>query len=209
MSTQSESHIIDDLEALERIYGEPSKASIVKEVAFVHPHYRALIEAAPFAVLATAGPDGVDATPRGDAPGFVVVEDEKTLLLPDRRGNNRVDSLRNIIADPRVSLFFLIPGIGETLRVLGRASISVAPELLERFAVDGKLPRSVLVIDVRSVFFQCARAIIRSDLWNPEKHVARDSLPSTGTILSTLSGDTVGGAAYDRVQPERVKSSLY
>ncbi|MGI9381589.1 MAG: pyridoxamine 5'-phosphate oxidase family protein [Methyloligellaceae bacterium] len=209
MSTRSESHIIGDLEALERIYGEPSKASIVKEVAFVHPHYRALIEAAPFAVLATVGPDGVDATPRGDTPGFVVVEDEKTLLMPDRRGNNRVDSLRNIISDPRVSLFFLIPGIGETLRVLGQAAISVEPDLLERFAVDGKPPRSVLVIDVRSVFFQCARAIIRSDLWNPEKHVARGVLPSTGTILSTLSDNTIDAAAYDHALPGRAKTTLY
>ena len=209
MSTRSKSHVIRDLEGLERLYGTPNKASIVKQVAYVHPHYRAFIEAAPFAVLATVGPNGVDATPRGDAPGFVAVEDETTLLLPDRRGNNRVDSLRNIVSDPRVSLFFLIPGVAETLRVLGDATISVAPDLLERFTVDGKPPRSVLVIDVRAVFFQCARAIIRSDLWNPETHVPREALPSTGTILSTLSNEAIDAAAYDRELPQRAKRTLY
>ena len=209
MSARSKSHVIRDLETLERLYGTPNVASIVKQVAYVHPHYRAFIEAAPFAVLATVGPHGVDATPRGDAPGFVTVEDETTLLLPDRRGNNRVDSLRNVVSDPRVSLFFLIPGVAETLRVLGDATISVAPDLLERFTVDGKAPRSVLVVDVRAVFFQCARAIIRSDLWNPDKHVPREALPSAGTILSTLSDEAIDGAAYDSELPQRAKRTLY
>src|SRR5215469_3865863 len=146
-------HVITDIPALERLYGAPSEASIVKEVDHVHPVYRKLIEAAPFAVLATSGPAGLDASPRGDGPGFVKVEDERTLLLPDRRGNNRTDSLRNIIADPRVALLFLIPGIGETLRVNGRAALSVDPALLRRFVVEGKEPRSVLVISVETVFF--------------------------------------------------------
>lgn len=202
-------HVIADVAALEGLYGAPSEASVAKEVDFVHPLYRKLIEAAPFAVLATSGPAGLDASPRGDGPGFIVVEDEKTLLLPDRRGNNRTDSLRNIVGDPRVALLFLIPGIGETLRVNGRASISVDPALLRRFAVAGKEPRSVLVIRVETVFFQCSRAVVRADLWNPEKLVSRAALPSTGTILAALSGSRLGGEDYDLGQPERVKTTLY
>ncbi len=202
-------HLITDLSTLERLYGAPSEASMVKEVDHVHPIYRKLIEASPFAVLATSGPGGLDASPRGDGPGFVAVEDEKTLLLPDRRGNNRTDSLRNIIADPRVALLFLIPGIGETLRVNGRASISIDPALLRRFAVEGKEPRSVLVIAVETVYFQCSRAVLRADLWNPEKHASRSSVPSTGAILAALSNARIGGESYDRALPERVKATLY
>ena len=203
------SNVITDAASLERLYGAPSEASIVKEVDHVHPIYRKLIEAAPFAILATTGPRGLDASPRGDGPGFVTVEDEKTLLLPDRRGNNRADSLRNIIGDPRVALLFLIPGVGETLRVNGRASISVEPALLRRFAVEGKEPRSVLVIAVDTVFFQCSRAVVRADLWNPAKHLARSALPTTGAVLAALSNARIGGESYDRALPERVKATLY
>lgn len=203
------SNVIADAAALERIYGAPSEASIVKEVDHVHPIYRRLIEAAPFAVLATSGPGGLDASPRGDGPGFVTVEDEKTLLLPDRRGNNRTDSLRNILGDPRVALLFLIPGIGETLRVNGRASISIDPALLRRFAVEGKEPRSVLAIAVETVYFQCSRAVVRADLWNPAKHASRSALPTTGAILAALSDAKLGGESYDRALPERLKATLY
>jgi len=201
--------IITDLTTLERLYGAPSEASIVKEIDHIHPIYRKLIEASPFAVLATSGPGGLDASPRGDGPGFVLVGDEKTLLLPDRRGNNRTDTLRNIIGDPRVALLFLIPGIGETLRVNGRASISIEPALLQRFAVEGKEPRSVLVIAVETVYFQCSRAVVRADLWNPEKYASRAALPSTGAILAALSNARLGGESYDRALPERVKATLY
>jgi len=201
--------IIADVATLERLYGAPSEASIVKEVDHVHPVYRKLIEASPFAILATSGPGGLDASPRGDGPGFVVVEGEKTLLLPDRRGNNRTDSLRNIIGDPRVALLFLIPGIGETLRVNGRATISIESTLLRRFAVAGKEPRSVLVIAVETVYFQCSRAVVRADLWNPEKYASRATLPSTGAILAALSDARIGGESYDRALPERVKATLY
>jgi len=202
-------HVIADLATLDRLYGAPSEASIVKEVDHVHPVYRKLIEASPFAVLATSGPGGLDASPRGDGPGFVAVEDEKTLLMPDRRGNNRTDSIRNIIEDPRVALLFLVPGIGETLRVNGRAVVSVDPALLRRFAVEGKEPRSVLVIAVETVYFQCSRAVVRADLWNPEKHASRAALPSTGAILAALSDARIGGESYDRALPERLKSTLY
>ena len=203
------SNPVTDLAALERLYGAPSEASIVKEVDHVHPVYRKLIEASPFAVLATSGPGGLDASPRGDGPGFVTVEDEKTLLLPDRRGNNRTDSLRNIVGDPRVALLFLIPGIAETLRVNGRASISIEPALLRRFAVEGKEPRSVLVIAVETVYFQCSRAVVRADLWNPAKHASRSALPTSGAILAALSNARLGGESYDRALPERVKATLY
>jgi len=203
------SHIITSLTELESLYGEVNTASLQKETDRVVPEYRAFIAAAPFAALATRGPEGLDCSPRGDAPGFVRVQDEKTLLLPDRRGNNRIDSLRNILRDPHVALLFLIPGIGETLRVNGRAAISVEPALLESFAVDGKAPRSVITIAVESVFFQCARAILRSDLWNPERHVPRGSLPSAGQILAALSNNQAGGEAYDQALPERQRTSLY
>src|SRR5262249_13352741 len=144
MNAPHEPHRITDVGTLEKLYGQPVGAPLDKEIDYLHPHYQKLIAASPFFVLATGGPGGMDASPRGDAPGFVEVQDEKTLLIPDRRGNNRVDSLRNIIADPRVALLFLIPGIGETLRVNGRAEIRTDPALLERFSVDGKPPRSVI-----------------------------------------------------------------
>jgi len=202
-------HLITDADALHALYGAPGEASLKKEVDHVHPHYRAFIEAAPFALLATAGPDGLDASPRGDPAGFVVVEDEKTLLLPDRRGNNRVDSLLNVIADPRVALLFLVPGVGETLRVNGTARISVDPALLARFEMDGKLPRSVLVIDVQKVYFQCSRALLRSRLWDPQTQIPRTALPSVGRILSDLTAGTFDGVTYDRELPTRVAGSLY
>jgi uncharacterized protein len=189
-------HSITSLAALETLYDQPpAEASILKETDRVVPVYRALIEASPFAALATRGSEGLDCSPRGDGPGFVRVRDEKTLLLPDRRGNNRIDSLRNIVLDPQVALLFLIPGLGETLRVNGRAVISTDPALLESFSVDGKAPRSVLLIMVEAVYFQCARAVVRSDLWNPQKHVARSSLPSAGQILAALSRNGFDGEA--------------
>ena len=202
-------HILNDLAALERLYGKPAEGSVIKEVDYLHPHYRAFIEAAPFLVLATSGPGGLDASPRGDSAGFVAVEDEKTLLIPDRRGNKRVDSLRNLLVDDRVGLLFLIPGIAETLRVNGRAAISVDPALLARFSVEGKAPLSVLVVRIESVYFQCSRAIVRSGLWDAERQIERAALPSVGTILADLSQHRLGGEAYDRELPERVRTTLY
>ena len=209
MDTAPETHRITDVATLEKLYGLPVGAPLDKEVDYLHPHYQKLIAASPFFVFATGGPGGMDASPRGDAPGFVVVEDEKTLLIPDRRGNNRVDSLRNIIADPRVALLFLIPGIGETLRVNGRAEICTDPALLARFSVEGKLPRSVIVVRVDTCFFQCARAIFRSKLWETDQHVERTSLPSTGTILSDVTKGRFDGKEYDKVLYGRLKSALY
>lgn len=194
---------------LEAIYGKPAEAATVKEVNWITPHYRAYIEAAPYAALATSGPEGLDCSPRGDKPGFVRVHDEKTLMLPDRRGNNRIDSLRNIVRDSRVALLFMIPGIGNTLRVNGRAHLSVEPGLLESFAVEEKAPRSVTVIEVEAVYFQCARALVRSELWNPERHVDPKLLPSAGQILEALSQDRVGGEKYDREWPGRAAATMW
>ena len=202
-------HLITDEASLEALYGTPSEPAVTKELDHVHRHYRAFIEAAPFLAMATAGSGGLDVTPRGDPPGFGEVVDEKTLLIPDRRGNNRVDSLRNLIHDPRIALLFLIPGVGETLRVNGNASISVAPELLARFPAQGKLPRSVIVVRVESVYFQCPKALVRSELWNPEKRVSRKSLPSTGTIIGDITSGRMGGEQYDREYPERLRKTLY
>jgi uncharacterized protein len=199
--------VIRDLAQLEALYGAVGEASLRKEVPFIHPEYRALIEASPFAVLATCGPDGLDASPRGDPPGFIAVQDEKTLLIPDRRGNNRIDSLRNIVADPRVALLFLIPGVGETLRVNGKAEISTAPALLKRFEMNGKPPQCVLVIAVDTVFFQCARAIRRSNLWQHEPD--KDKVPTAGKILSALTDSAIDGVKYDAELPARQQATLY
>ena len=209
MDSPIKEHRITNVAALERLYGAPAGAAVEKEINYIHPHYRAMIAASPFVVLATGGPEGLDTSPRGDAAGFVAVEDEKTLLIPDRRGNNRVDSLRNIIADPHVALLFLIPGVGETLRVNGRAVISTAPALLERFSVGGKLPRSVIVVHVETVFFQCSRAVFRAKLWDPVQHIERGSLPSLGTMLADISQSRINAENYDRGLYERLQAALY
>lgn len=209
MDSINEEHRITDVAELERLYGAPSGAAVEKEIDYIHPHYRRMIAASPFFVLATGGPEGLDTSPRGDAAGFVIVEDEKTLLIPDRRGNNRIDSLRNIIANPHVALLFLIPGVGETLRVNGRAAISTAPALLERFSVGGKLPRSVIVVKVDTVFFQCSRAVFRAKLWDPAQHIERTSLPSLGTMIEDISQARIKAEDYDRGLYERLKSALY
>jgi PPOX class probable FMN-dependent enzyme len=203
----ADAHTIETLEQLLSLYGTPGETSTRKEIGYVHPLYRAMIEASPFAVLATTGPGGLDTSPRGDPPGFVAVQDEKTLLLPERRGNNRIDSLRNIVADPRVALLFLIPGTGETLRVNGKARISVDPALLERFAMNGKLPQCVLVIHVQKVYFQCARAIQRSRLWQAPGETK--AVPTPGAILETLSEHAIDGRKYDAELPARQRATLY
>jgi uncharacterized protein len=201
--------IINTIEQLEALYGTPVEASTVKEINYISPHYRAMIEASPFALLATAGPEGLDCSPRGDVAGFMRIHDSRTLLLPDRRGNNRIDSLRNVVRDPRVALLFMIPGIGNTLRVNGRAVISVEPALLESFAVEEKAPRSVLIINIETIFFQCARALVRADLWNATKHISPTSIPTAGQILAALTADRVGGESYDKAWPERAKQTMW
>ncbi|WP_314948935.1 pyridoxamine 5'-phosphate oxidase family protein [Bradyrhizobium cosmicum] len=201
--------VIETVEQLEAIYGTTNDASTVKVADHVTPLYRVFIEKAPFAALATIGPEGIDCSPRGDLPGFVRIHDPKTLMLPDRRGNNRVDSLRNIVRDPRVSLMFLIPGSGNAVRVNGCAHLSIDPDLLASFRVEGKAPRSVMVMSVDEIYFQCARAIVRSDLWNPDKRVDPKALPTPGQILAEMSQNKVGGAEYDRAWPERAAATMW
>lgn len=204
---------ITSVEDLEAIYGHPGETSLVKVAERITPQYRRFIEASPFVALATAGPEGLDCSPRGDRPGFLRIHDDKTLMLPDRRGNNRIDSLRNVVRDPRVALLFLVPGSGSTIRVNGRAQLTADAALLDSFAVPegpgGKVPRTVMVITVEAIYFQCARAIVRADLWNPEKQVDPKSLPTPGQILAAMSENRVGGAAYDEEWPERARKSLW
>ncbi len=207
--TLSRDHIVTSVAELERIYGEPYGPSMHKVADHVTPHYRAFIEAAPFFALASSGPGGLDCSPRGDAPGFVRVQDEKTLLIPDRLGNNRIDTLRNLLEDPRVALLFLIPGCGETIRVMGRAQISTDPALAQTFIVNGKTPRAVIIVSVDQVYFQCTKAIVRSKLWDASQHVDRKSLPTAGMILAERTGGKMGGEAHDRAAPERIKATLY
>jgi len=210
MTTEgSRHHFVTSIKELESIYGDPSGGAVVKEIDHVNADYRAFIEAAPFCAMATCGPGGLDCTPRGDPPGFVRVKDEKTLLIPDRRGNNRIDSLRNLIADPRISLLFLIPGCGETIRVNGYAAISIDPELRESFIFAGKVPRSVIVVTVDRAYFQCAKAIVRSRLWDPAAQIDRKTLPSSGTILAGISKGAIGGPEHDRTAPDRMMATIY
>ncbi|MGJ4971985.1 MULTISPECIES: pyridoxamine 5'-phosphate oxidase family protein [unclassified Bradyrhizobium] len=201
--------IITTIEQLEAIYGETGLASTAKVADRVTPHYRIMIEKSPFVALATCGPEGLDCSPRGDLPGFIRIHDDKTLMMPDRRGNNRVDSLRNVVRDPRIALLFLIPGSGNTLRVNGHGHLSTAPDLLESFRMEGKLPRSVLVMTVEEIYFQCARAIVRADLWNPDKRVDPQQLPTPGQILAAMTANDIDGAAYDREWPERARKSMW
>jgi len=203
-------HVVDSIEALEALYTPaPVPASTVKVTDRISPHYRALIEASPFLALATVGPEGLDCSPRGDQPGFVRIQDERTLILPDRRGNNRIDSLRNVVRDPRVALMFLIPGSGTTFRINGRAVVSADPELLESFAVEGKAPRTCLVVTVVEAYFQCARAIVRSGLWTSEAQMDPRTLPSPGAMLAAMSDNAVGGEDYDSAWPARAAASLW
>jgi len=202
-------YLISDETTLEALYGSPSEGAIRKEIDYIHPHYAALIAASPFVTIATSGPGGMDVSPRGDPAGFVTVEDAHTLLIPDRRGNNRTDTMRNLIHDPRIALLFLIPGVGETLRVNGRAVISVDPALLERFPAQGKLPRAVLIVTAERVYFQCPKALVRSELWNPDKRIPRSALPSTGTILADLTRGAIEQEAYDAAYPERLRATIY
>jgi len=202
-------HLVTTMAQLEALYGKPSGPAVAKEIDHISNGYRALIEAAPFVAIATCGPEGLDCSPKGDPAGFVRILDDKTLAIPDRPGNNRFDGFRNILRDPRVAILFLIPGVGETLRVNGRASISLAPELMQSFAINGKLPRSVLVVHIEKIFFHCSKSIVRSKLWDEATKIDRKSLPSTGTIIAEFSNGQLGGEDYDRAAPERIKAQLY
>ena len=205
--------VVDDritsLDALHELYDAPVPTSTTKEIDHLSEHYRRFVELAPFVVLATAGPEGLDCSPRGDTNGFVRIVDKSTVMIPDRRGNNRLDSLRNIVRDPRVALLFLLPGIGETLRINGRAALSTNTELRESFAVRGKLPVCVIVITIERVYTQCPKALVRADLWNPDQHIPKSAVPSTGERMAALTGGEIDAAAYDAAYPKRLADTIY
>jgi len=199
---------IETVAELNELYGQPVEASIIKVTPFLTPEYRRMIEASPFVALATVGPEGLDCSPRGDAGHVLYVADARTILMPDWRGNNRVDSLSNIVRDPRVALMILIPGSTSTMRLNGRAAVAIDPAMTERFDMDGKHPRSVIVITIDEVYVQCARAVIRADLWNPEKFVAAGSLPTVGQMMKTIK-DGFDGESYDRDWPGRAAKTMW
>jgi PPOX class probable FMN-dependent enzyme len=210
MDGNGQDHTITTTKQLESLYADaPYGPAVIKETGHITAQYRKLIEAAPFVVLATSGPEGLDCSPRGDPAGFIRIVDEHTLIIPDRRGNNRVDSLRNLVRDPRIALLFLIPGVGETMRINGRAKISTDPTLTESFAINGKVPKCVLVVTVERAYFQCTKAIIRSKLWDPASKVDRQTLPTPGSILAELTDGKLGGPEHDRLAPERIKQTIY
>lgn len=194
---------------LDALYGNPVQAAVIKELDYISPHYRTFIEASPFVILSTSGPEGLDCSPRGDPKGFVRVVDSKTLMIPDRKGNNRVDSLRNIVRDPRIALLFLVPGVGETMRVNGTARLSTDPELCNSFVMQGKAPACVIVVTVEKAYPQCQKALVRSKLWDASLHIPRSDLPSVGTMIEAISKGTFDGKAYDDAYPERIRQTIY
>ena len=200
---------IEDVEQLRESYGAPSERALKKQLNRIDKHCRDFIARSPFLVIASADPSGrCDASPKGDAPGFVQVLDDTTLLIPDRLGNNRIDTLANLLARPGIGLIFFVPGINETLRVNGRACITTDPALLEPLAVDGKVPRSAILVTAEEIYFHCGKALIRSDLWNPDKQVRRSDFPSLGRILA----DQIGGISVEeseRYTAESYKTRLY
>ncbi len=200
--------IIRTVEELNALYGGSSEASIVKVTKALTPEYRQMIEAAPFAALATVGPEGLDCSPRGDDGCVVRIADDHTVLMPDWRGNNRVDSLANVVRDPRVALMFLVPGSTTTMRINGTAVVSVDSDLTTSFTVDGKHPRSVIIVTIGEVYFQCARALIRSQIWNPERFVDPADLPTPGTLLKAAKAD-FDRETYDREWPERAAKTMW
>ena len=201
--------IVEDIAEIREIYGEPMERTIKKQLPRLEKHSRAFIALSPFLVIASSDPSGrCDASPKGDAPGFVKVIDDETLLIPDRLGNNRVDTIGNLLASPGVGLIFFVPGVNETLRVNGRAQITRDPALLEPCAVQGKVPRSGILITAEEVYFHCGKALIRSDLWNPEKQLRRSEFPSLGRILA----DQIGGISIEeseRLTAESYRTRLY
>ena len=193
---------------LEALYGAAVPTSIDKEIDHLIPLTMEYVKAAPFVVVATSGPGGLDCSPRGDPAGFVHIADEQTLLLPDRRGNNRLDTLRNLVTDPRIALLFLVPGIGVTLRVNGTAVLSTDDALRATFALDDKLPATVIVVTIESVYTQCPKALIRSHLWDPALHRTPGELPSVGQIMQAITDGAFDGKAYDDAYPERIRQTM-
>ena len=200
---------IRTLDQLEALYSAPVPTSVTKEIDHLTELHRAYIEASPFVLVATSGLDGLDCSPRGDPPGFVRVVDERTLMMPDRRGNNRLDTLRNLVVNPRIGLLFLVPGVGVTLRVNGTAEISTDVELRESFIMGDKVPTTVIVITTTSVYTQCPKALMRSHLWDPARHRDPSELPSVGDIMEVITSGVFDGKAYDDAYPQRLRETIY
>ncbi|NKB53809.1 MAG: pyridoxamine 5'-phosphate oxidase family protein [Rhizobiaceae bacterium] len=206
-------HRVESIEQLEALYpGKVAEASWRKETAQITPEYRQLIEAAPFFAIASIGGGGegggMDCSPRGDGPGCVKILDPKSVAFADRRGNNRLDTLRNIVQDPRVALLFLIPGWNECLRINGRASITTDPELLDGFAVADKRPVTAVVVNITTMYFQCARAIKRAALWDEASKVDPKSLPTAGRLVKSAMQD-FDAESYDAALQERQAKTMY
>lgn len=200
---------ITSIEQLEALYGQPVERALTKEIDHISDHYRVFVEKAPFVVIASVGPEGLDCSPRGDQAGFVRVVDRKTVLMPDRRGNNRTDTLHNLVRDPRVSLLFLIPGVGETLRINGTAELLLDDDLCQSFAINDKAPRCVIRVTVDRVYYQCQKALVRSKLWDAEAQVDRSELPTSGEMQKALATGEFDSEQYDRDYPERLKRELW
>lgn len=200
--------VITSVEQLREIYKNPSEGSLLKVTQTLTPEYRKMIECSPFVALSTVGPEGLDCSPRGDVDGVVRIEDERTVMLPDWRGNNRIDSLENIVRDPRVALMFLIPGSTSVMRINGKAVVSIDPDLLRSFEMDGNHPRSVTVVTIVEVYFQCARAVMRAELWSPDRFYDPAALPTAGQMLKAAKSD-FDQQAYDREWPERAKATMW
>ncbi len=198
---------IDTLEKLEALYGTPGAPALRKVARRMTPAYRAWIARSRFCVLTTVGPEGTDGSPRGDDGPVVLELDPGRLALPDWRGNERIDSLRNIVRDGRVSLMFLVRGSTNAVRVNGQARLSADPDLLARFERGGKLPRSVILVEIGEVYFQCARAVMRAGLWSGADD--SEGLPSAGDILAEMTEGAIGGVAYDAAWPERAVEGLW
>ena len=202
--------LLRDVAELGSLYDPPLERSVRKQLDRLDDYCRAFIAASPLMIFATQAPGGLaDNSPRGDIPGFVKVADDHTLLIPDRRGNNRLDSLRNILLNPSVGLLFLVPGITETFRVNGVAAISRDPQLTSQFEVQGKIPRSVIVVTVKEAYIHCSRALVRADVWNPAKFAASGTVPTFGTVMAAHTRGFVDAAALDEENKTRVPQTLY
>jgi len=199
-------HVVKDIAALEALYGKPGKASIIKVAPALTPLYRKWIMASLLCVVSTVGADGTDGSPRGDDGPVVQELDAQTLLLPDWRGNNRMDTLRNIVEDGRISLMFIVPGSNNVVRVNGSAVVSLDPDLLDRFDQNGRQPRSIVVIEISEVYSQCARALMRAGVWKAADE--SEGLPSVGDLLAEQEAG-FDGAGYDAAWAPRAAETMW
>jgi hypothetical protein len=201
---------VKKVEQLDEIYGEVAPVVLTKQTDYVTPPGRAFIAASPFLILATASENGIDCSPKGDMPGFVQLLDDRTLLIPDRPGNNRVDGMKNIIANSKIGIIFMVPGANETYRVNGSVRISVDPELLSRFEVRGRPPRAVLVVVVEETFSHCPKAFVRADLWRRGAKGRPEKVPTLGDFVAFRKGaDKAYAAKFDAEYAEQMKEKLY